>query len=186
MSDQLQRLEALLERIQQNRGGTSAGGGAAPVQAIAAAKPRVEPAVSARPASTSGAPRAKAAPTPLELALEGRASRLTPQQPVPKPAVAAPVAPAAPARPAPAAPARAAAQPAPAAPAAPAPAPARAQVYQNAPAPAPAPVREGRVLAEPTVAEPTKPIAQVLSKQPPIAALTFGELLRRSLSLRPR
>jgi hypothetical protein len=59
------------------------------------------------------------------------------------------------------------------------------QAERPAPAAAPAPT-EGRVLAEPNTAEPTKPIVQVVSKQPPPAAASFGELLKRSLSLRPR
>jgi len=58
-----------------------------------------------------------------------------------------------------------------------------------APAPAPAPrasADEPITLADPPAPAVSKPIAQVVSKQPPVASATFGDLLRRSLSLRPR
>jgi hypothetical protein len=60
------------------------------------------------------------------------------------------------------------------------------QPERAAPAAPQPPPSEGRVLAEPNTTEPTKPIVQVVSKQPPVAAASFGELLKRSLSLRPR
>src|SRR6185295_111636 len=47
-------------------------------------------------------------------------------------------------------------------------------------------VREGAMLVDPAVPQPSKPIVQVVSKHPPSVASTFGELLKRSLSLRPR
>jgi hypothetical protein len=171
-NQQVERLSALLARVQRNRSlprgdngavsKTQAGVGA-PAAPPAPAKPRVEtakvapapvPPPKAAPAPApaqmaapvpppAAAPaRGKAAPTPLEMALEGRLSRpmetaTQPPEVVPPPA-------------------------------------------------ATAPVREGRVLAEPIVPEPSKPIVQVVSKQPPHTVASFGELLRRSLSLRPR
>jgi hypothetical protein len=65
----------------------------------------------------------------------------------------------------------------------PAPAP---QAPAPAQAAAPASKRDGVVLADPVPANPARPIAQVLSKQAPITPTSFGDLLKRSLSLRPR
>jgi hypothetical protein len=48
------------------------------------------------------------------------------------------------------------------------------------------PVQEGTLVADVAPAEPSKPIAHVVSTHPPFTSLSFGELLRRSLSLRPR
>jgi len=42
------------------------------------------------------------------------------------------------------------------------------------------------LIIDPPVPQPSKPVVQVVSKHPPSMALSFGELLRRSLSLRPR
>jgi hypothetical protein len=42
------------------------------------------------------------------------------------------------------------------------------------------------MLADPPPPQASRGIGQVVSKSPPIAAQTFGDLLRRSLSLRPR
>lgn len=42
------------------------------------------------------------------------------------------------------------------------------------------------LIIDPPVPQPSKPVVQVVSKHPPSVALSFGELLRRSLSLRPR
>jgi len=42
------------------------------------------------------------------------------------------------------------------------------------------------LIIDPPIPQPSKPVAQVVSKHPPSVALSFGELLRRSLSLRPR
>jgi hypothetical protein len=68
--------------------------------------------------------------------------------------------------------------------------PARAQAPAAAPQPAaaaqPAQRRDGVVLADPMPATPGRPIAQTLSKQPPVVPVSFGDLLKRSLSLRPR
>ena len=52
--------------------------------------------------------------------------------------------------------------------------------------PATAARRDGVVLADPVPATPARPIAQVLSKHAPITPTSFGDLLKRSLSLRPR
>jgi hypothetical protein len=57
---------------------------------------------------------------------------------------------------------------------------------------APPPAASARPIEQPTLlvdSEPVqsqKPITNVVSKHPPRSSLTFGELLRRSLSLRPR
>jgi hypothetical protein len=45
---------------------------------------------------------------------------------------------------------------------------------------------EGRVIADPAPPIPSKPIAQATTKHPPASGNTFGDLLRRSLALRPR
>jgi hypothetical protein len=69
------------------------------------------------------------------------------------------------------------------------PLPTRAAQPAAPPAPAPAAAaarRDGVVLADPLPATPARPIAQVLSKQAPITPTSFGDLLKRSLSLRPR
>jgi hypothetical protein len=42
------------------------------------------------------------------------------------------------------------------------------------------------MLADPAPVQASRGIGQVVSKSPPIVAQTFGDLLRRSLSLRPR
>jgi hypothetical protein len=44
----------------------------------------------------------------------------------------------------------------------------------------------GRVLADPTPPQPTRPIVQAVTKHPPNQPHTFSELLKRSLALRPR
>ena len=160
-TQQVERLTALLARVQRNRNSSRGGNGARAPQPVAAIAPpaavpaprRAEVPVPSAPAPTAPAPTAPArgrhAPTPLEMALEGRVSQ--PAERFARPIdVAAPVA-------------------------------------APVPAPVPAPARAaGRVLAEPITPEPSKPIVQVVSKQPPHAAASFGELLKRSLSLRPR
>jgi hypothetical protein len=158
-TQQVERLTALLARVQRNRSASRAGNGAPAPQPVAAIAPPaaapaprraevpVPPAPVAPVAPAPSAPsRGRHAPTPLEMALEGRVS-----QPSEQFASHTAVAPA------------------------------------PAPVPAAAPARAaGRVLAEPITPEPSKPIVQVVSKQPPHAAASFGELLKRSLSLRPR
>ena len=44
----------------------------------------------------------------------------------------------------------------------------------------------GRVLADPTPPQPSRPIVQAVTKHPPVQAGSFAELLKRSLALRPR
>ncbi len=157
-TQQVERLTALLARVQRNRSASRAGNGVPAPQPVAAIAPPaaapaprraevpVPPAPVAPVAPAPGAPsRGRHAPTPLEMALEGRVSQPSEQFASPTAVAPAPA-------PAPAAPTRAA----------------------------------GRVLAEPITPEPSKPIVQVVSKQPPHAAASFGELLKRSLSLRPR
>jgi len=51
----------------------------------------------------------------------------------------------------------------------------------------PAPVAAGpNLVIDPALEAPSKPIAQVVSKHPPSTPASFGDLLRRSLSARPR
>jgi hypothetical protein len=161
MTTQVDRLETLLARVQQNRQRPRAASpdalaakqvAGAPMAPVAAAPspPRAAPnRADTRPLKPQPAPSAaQAAPprpaaTPLEMAVEGRLSSPSahgagqvsmPQQPPP----AAPVS------------------------------------------------YDGRVLVDPQPAPAGRPIVQVVSMNPPSQALTFGELLRRSLSLRPR
>ena len=55
------------------------------------------------------------------------------------------------------------------------------------PASSPAAVRvQGAVIAEPVPAAPSRPIAETVSKSPQLRPMTFGDLLWRSLALRPR
>lgn len=44
----------------------------------------------------------------------------------------------------------------------------------------------GRILADPTPPQPTRPIVQATTKHPPTQPNSFAELLKRSLALRPR
>jgi hypothetical protein len=184
MTGQTDRLQALLVRVQENRQQPRGGNTRAyqappavqeapvvhraqpaprevpqPVYAAAAQAPAAQPAFGERTQPRSADPRgAKAAATPLEMAVEGRLSA-----PIHAPANTPPQAPAQSHAHAP---------------------PQRAHAQAAAPA---APVsREGVVLVEAQVPQPTRPIAQVVSMNPPSLAATFGELLRRSLSLRPR
>ncbi len=120
----------------------------------------VAPAPAAVEPEPPAAQRATRASSPLEMAVAGELDRAQPA-PAPAPPAAAPAPPAA-------APAPPAAAPAP------------------APAPAPASPEGGIVLADPNPVEPARSVAQVVSKSPVGTDLSFGELLRRSLSLRPR
>lgn len=178
MNTQVERLEALLVRVQENRQRPRPAAAARkPAPAIAAPSLNetrrgvpapAAPPVSARPAEsplrsvpaieTRGKPKSA---TPLELAVEEGILQPAQAEPPRAPAAPAPVV-AAPVAPAPAAP-RAARQ-----------------------AAAKPPPTEGVVLVDVAPTTPSKPIVQVLSPHPPQAASTFGELLRRSLSLRPR
>jgi hypothetical protein len=69
-----------------------------------------------------------------------------------------------------------------------APSPLQAAVESRVSRPGQGPVEEvrGQLLELDEPVASTKPIAQVVSKHPPTTALAFGELLRRSLALRPR
>jgi hypothetical protein len=181
-TQQVERLTALLARVQRNRGLPRGDNGASRPQAapmtapVAAAPParRAEPpvaavptppaAVMATPAGASAAARARPAPTPLEMAFEGRVSQ--PEQ-LTQPIDLAPL-PTASSSGGTAAASRGGAS------------------ADTAASRGGASGRDGRVLAEPNTPEPSKPIVQVVSKQPPHTAASFGELLRRSLSLRPR
>ena len=166
MSTQVERLEALLERVQANRAHPRAPGQAAQPAAAARFDARA-PAAPARPAPPPAAAaraeprqpdRGKPGATPLEMAFEDQLSGAhAPPQAKPAPQQAAPSF--TPREPAPS--------------------------FSQQPA-APAGPREGAMLVDPQVAQPSKPIVQVVSKHPPSVASTFGELLRRSLSLRPR
>ena len=156
MNAQVERLEGLLARVQSNRSKPRVG--LAPVAAAApapTAAPRVEPARSARRRQS----------TPLEMALEEQLS---------KPAVApAPVTarqPAPPPRPAAAAP----------------PVVAPPVVAPPKPPPSIRPAVAGPDhVEEVPVVQPSRPIVHVISSHPPIQGETFGEILRRTLALRP-
>jgi hypothetical protein len=160
-TQQVQRLEALLERVQENRAQPRAGAPAqpaAPARFEAAAPAPARPAPPPAPAAPRAEPRqpdrAKAGATPLEMAFEDQLSGAhAPPQAKPAPASFTP---------------REAAP---------------SFSKQSAAAAAP---REGAMLVDPLVPQPSKPIVQVVSKHPPSVASTFGELLKRSLSLRPR
>ena len=172
MNAPVERLQALLARVQENRHQPRDGAADAHPQIAAVPQPVYQPAQPA-PASRAAAtqprtaePRGgRPAATPLEMAVEGRLG---------EPAyVAQPAAP----NPAPVRPQLQQVQPQ---------AQPQAQPRAQAAAPAAPVSHEGVVLVEANVAQPTRPIAQVVSMNPPSLAPTFGELLRRSLSLRPR
>jgi translation initiation factor IF-2 len=201
---QVERLEALLARVQRNRSlprrdnaapaprPRAEQAPAAPVAAAPVPRPRVEQPPAAPPAAPAARPRVEQAPAAPVAAAPAPKPRA--EQPPPAP-IAPPAARPRTEQPQPApasAPPRAkpaltplemalegrAGQPA---------TPLRQQLIDSVPPPAAAPMRDvGRVLAEPSTPEPSKPNVQVVSKQPPHAVASFGELLRRSLSLRPR
>jgi len=193
MSGQAQRLEELLARVQENRKQPRAAEPAAPPMAAPAAAPMaarapapaparvqraepetvdLDPFMSEPPAAPAPAPRMPApAPhpasppgtalaTPLELALEDEVVRASREPAQARPMAKPPAAPMAPM-----APMAAASPPSPA-------------VHAGPP--------EGRVLADPGPMAASRPIAQAVTKHPPVTGQTFGDLLRRSLSLRPR
>jgi hypothetical protein len=66
------------------------------------------------------------------------------------------------------------------------PQPAAAPTPVPAPAPANPASQGGAVIAAPEPPEVSRPVAQVISRHPDVAGASFGDLLRRSLSLRPR
>jgi len=124
--------------------------------------PAPAPRVAAQPERAMPAPARPTAPgaTPLEMALEGEVARAAES---------------------------AAAMPAPAPRPQPLPEPVAPPVEARRQAPpAPEPEIGGRVLADPTPPQPTRPIVQAVTKHPPTQPHTFTELLKRSLALRPR
>jgi hypothetical protein len=174
MSGAIQKLEGLLARVQRNRNAPR------PTRAAEAARP------------SSGMPLEMAVEGELEHPLELSQPKavVTPEaRPAPAAARAEPT-PAARAEPTPAPAARAEPTPAPAVRAEPAPAPAARPEPTPAPAaraePAPpAPARAEPVVA-PAPAVASAPIARATSPAPRRAPATFGELLERTLGLRPR
>jgi len=193
MSASVQRLEALLQRVQHNRklprAAAHAGGGVvhtavgnpAPAPVAAAAPARAMsvatlPQGQAASAAAAARPARERTATPLEMAVEGELNR---------PAAQA-EAPAARAKSVVQEPRRAPAQEV----------PRRVQEVQ-APTPQPmprvsVPQRQQPQAAQPTrietssIAPPSKPIANVVSKHPSTEPASFGQLLARSLRLRPR
>ena len=148
MSTPVDRLQALLGRVQQNRGKARAQQEARQEDVDTLTAPPAGYERPARPAAVAAAPEPRPkpkAPTPLEMAVEGR---------IGQPAIEAV-----------AAPRLVSARP------------------QVAPPP---PAADSVMVIEGAVPEPSKPIMHVVSTHPPTTAPSFGELLRRSLSLRPR
>jgi hypothetical protein len=218
---QVARLQALLSRVQTNRGKQRPSGNGA-VAAVAAVAPAAPAAPIAKPSAfeealpvsidTMPPPTAFAKPQPqqarpsaeppraVRAAIEAehvRVPDIKPRAPMAQPERAMP----APARPtAPGATPlemalegevmraadAAAAMPAPAA------APAPAQRPEPRPDPRTDPRAEqldggaGRILADPTPPQVSRPIVQATTKHPPAQPNTFAELLKRSLALRPR
>jgi hypothetical protein len=186
MSASVQRLEALLQRVQHNRklprAAAPASGG---VVHTAVGNPAPAP---ARAMSVAAAPQGQAASmaarpvrertsTPLEMAVEGELNR---------PGVTQAEAPAAPVRSVMQEPRRAPAQEVPRRvqePLAPTPQPMpRVSVPQRQPVQAASPTR----IESSSIAPPSRPIANVVSKHPSTDPASFGQLLARSLRLRPR
>lgn len=169
---QVEKLEALLARVQKNRGAPRAIQpepieelfedppslvpepasffAPEPTKAPAAAPvPRPPVRAATEPIAMPSTPASRPARTPLELAVEDKLERPS-MQPGPQP------------------------QP-------------------SASAAVPLPMTFARpggdepvILADPPPATASRSIGQVVSKAAPIAAQTFGDILRRSLSLRPR
>jgi len=146
MSSQVDRLQALLHRVQQNREKPRPDGGGGELG------PRERGAPSGRPVPMAAAPMAAApmaAPGPDPRAAsrpEQRDPREVPTSTFPRPRVDVPP-----------------------------PAATLSATSHGEP-----------LIIDPPVPQPSKPVVQVVSKHPPSVALSFGELLRRSLSLRPR
>lgn len=174
---QVQKLEALLQRVQHNRGrartpgaNVTAAGVPAPAAQLAPEPARAASMGAAAAASVAARPARERLSTPLEMAVEGELNR-----PASAPAPRAPSQAQQPPRPAPAQPARQAPEPR-----APTPQPMpRASVAQ------PAAAQPSRIDSA-SIAPPSKPIANVVSKHPSTEASSFGQLLSRSLRLRPR
>jgi hypothetical protein len=197
---QVQKLEALLQRVQHNRTLPHAAPGPvvtavgvpAPAPMAVAAPTPVAAAAPApqRPMPAAAAPQAPAAQarpardrhaTPLEMAVEGELNR--PTAPQPEPMAARPKSVVQEPRRAPAVevgrvPHPLAPTPQPMPRVQPAAQPAARQPVQAATAPS--------RIDSTSIAPPSKPIANVVSKHPSADPPTFGQLLSRSLRLRPR
>jgi hypothetical protein len=203
--EQVQRLEALLTRVQSNRRATRTIAGMpspapmmrpSPVAAAANldAKPRGAPTATAgRPAATAAkaaeAPAARATEpnAPVKPAAEATAARsaglpspAAAPRPRPEAAVAARARESSP----PAISARESSPPAVGARGAPPAQPAIPPAHAKQPT-APDEVIEPTVIEPEPMREPARPIAQVVSRHAPQADATFGAMLKRSLSLRP-
>jgi hypothetical protein len=186
MTEQLDKLSALLLRVQENRRAPRAARGAA-------AKPPVASAAAMRPAQTRPAddfgdmtpappppprrPSVDRRATPLEMAVAGELEQQLAAASEAR-VIAAPAPPIDARREAPAArPARPAAAPA-----------LESQALQALQAPqspqSPQSI-EPRIIEPDPPREIVRPIAQVMSKHAPPVDATFGAMLKRSLSLRP-
>lgn len=188
--DQVARLQSLLETVQANRGRPRSNGPAAPA-AFASTPPMDEPDEAEFDVEIDDPPFAEEAvvtsmPTPIPAAPEPSTRRPEPSplqrafdQEINQPGEEV-------------APPRTRPQPVPA------PVQARPQPVPAPPQPLPTPaVRPVSVPAQRSAndgpeeiplrmpADPSRPIAQVVSPVPPLKDATFGELLRRSLALRP-
>jgi hypothetical protein len=161
---QVQRLEGLLQRVQHNRNAPRSSSSSANASTVVAPTLPTSPAVARmeldEPAFEAPKPKSVAAPVPAA-----------------KPAAVA-AAPAVSLKPAPVAAPKVVAQPAAK--------PAEVAVARSIPVATPAvdPNLPARVLTSP--APPSAPIAQAVSPHPSADSPSFGELLRRSLALRPR
>ncbi|MDD9943407.1 MAG: hypothetical protein OXU20_20370 [Myxococcales bacterium] len=177
MSGQVQRLQSLLETVQRNRAQprparvSPADGAGARAEGVA------EPQPVSLVAEAPAPPRAAAKPVPSGMP---QAEPRTAPMPKVQPAAPAPPQRAAPAPPAPpnAAKRKATASPL------------MAALDESLgktvpPAPLAAPTGPQQIPLPPTE-QGSKPVAQVVSAAPSVDELTFGELLHRSLSLRPR
>ena len=161
----VEKLEALLVRVQRNRTQPRNGAGASQgfareasfeaAPAPQAPRPPVRPI--AEPIAQSPATASRPARTPLEQAVENKLER-----PSTHPHLQAVPSPQSP-----------------------------AQSAASAPVPQPlsfakAGAEEPSLVVDPPPPAATRSVGQVVSKQPLIASQSFGDLLRRSLSLRPR
>jgi hypothetical protein len=147
MSSQVDRLQSLLSRVQQNRHKPrpDGGGGEHGARDRGASSARPVPMVAVAPAAVPPAA------VPAQREPTRRESRPAPR---PEPRVAS-----------------------------------RVEQREPREVPLSGPPRQTHgepLIIDPPVPQPSKPVVQVVSKHPPSVALSFGELLRRSLSLRPR
>jgi len=161
---QVDKLEALLERVQRNRRSAPERGGApAPAASGSAAPtpqraPRPSPPapVVAPAAPRPSRPRPKSGPTPLELAVEGQLQKPSSRPPAAEPGPRT--------------------EPSP---------PASSPPAAAAPAASPAP-SVGTPVKPDSVAPPSAPIVQTTGRAAQAGPATFGALLDRTLRLRPR